>query len=244
VVVLAGDGHDGARLTRHALVVAAIAGLSAMLMTSCSDDPGPGAVAVYGDSLAVEAEPYMKLLAAADDRPLEGSWYLGAAPCDWVNAVNEEAQRKPAYAVFAFAGNKGNSCGTATSGPALVDNYEQTLRGQIQVMLDAGADVILVGPPDFDLAGYTEDAPLLREMMQGLADEFDRTTYVDGRKYLSPDGFVMQLPCLDDEGADKGCVDGRITVRNTDGVHFDVPGADNYSSGAYRWAKTIFERVN
>ena len=229
---------------RRAVVLGAVVCLAGALATSCSDDPGPGAVALYGDSLSVEAEPYLKLLAADADRPLEGSWYLGAAPCDWVNAVNEEARRKPAYAVFAFAGNKGNSCGTATSGPALVDNYEQALRGEIQVMLDAGAEVVLVGPPDFDLAGYTETAPLLREMMEGLADEFERTSYVDGRKNLSPDGFVMQMPCLDNEDADRGCVDGRITVRNTDGVHFDVPGDDNYSSGAYRWALTLFENVD
>jgi hypothetical protein len=199
---------------------------------------------VYGDSLTVEGAPYMRLLAAQDDRDLEGSWYIGAAPCDWIDAVNEEAPRHPAYAVFAFAGNKGNSCGVANAGPALIDDYEQTLRSQIQVMLDAGAEVILVGPPDFDAPNYKEDAPLLREMMQELSDEFDGTTYVDGRKYLSPDGWTPQLPCLDNEGADKGCVDGMITVRSGDGIHFDIPGADGYSSGAYRWAETIFEKVN
>ena len=217
--------------------------MTAAVSTSCSDNPGPGAVALYGDSLSIEAAPYLQEMAADRHRDLEGQWYIGAAPCDWNNAVTEEAQRHPVYAVFAFAGNKGNSCGTATSGPALVAEYEQTLRPQIQTMLDAGTDVILVGPPDFDLAGYKEDAPLLRDLMQRLADEYDRTSYVDGRKYLSPDGFVGQLPCLENEGADKGCVDGMTTVRSFDGVHFDIPGDDGYSSGAYRWAKTIFEDV-
>ena len=242
MVVLAGDGHDGARLRRRALVLCAIC-LTGAFATSCSSGAGPGAVALYGDSLSVEAAPYLRLLAEQHDRNLEGSWYIGAAPCDWNNAVNEEARRHPAYAVFAFAGNKGNSCGAASSGPRLVDEYEQTLRSQIKVMLNAGADVILVGPPDFDLAGYKEDAPLLRALMQDLADSYDRTSYVDGRKYLSPDGFVGRLPCFDFEGPDKGCVDGKITVRSLDGIHFDIPGDDGYSSGAYRWARTIFEDV-
>jgi hypothetical protein len=213
-------------------------------VSGCSHDPGPGAVAIYGDSLTWEAGPYLKPMADDRGRPLEGSWFLGASPCDWNNAVQEEAAHHPAYVVFAFAGNKGNSCGTTAQGDQLIREYELTLRSQISTMRKAGADIVLVGPPDFAISPYKEDAPKLRTMMQKIANDLTHVAYVDGRDDISPNGFEATQPCLSSEDFTKGCTDGKITVRSTDGVHFDEPGADGYSSGAYRWAKNLFADIH
>lgn len=221
-----------------AVIVAGVA------LSSCGDDAGPGMVAVFGDSLTVEAQSYLPALGEERGRDVGGSWYLGAAPCDWTEAVNERMQQDPAYVVFAFAGNKGNSCGVAFGGNALVDEYELALRPQIDAARRAGAQVILVGPPDMNITPYRETAPLLRDRLEQMADELSDVSYVDGRELLSPDGFTMTMPCLDSETEAQGCVDGRIEVRSIDGVHFDPPGEDGYSSGAYRWATTLLDPVD
>ena len=105
---------------------------------------------------------------------------------------------------------------------------------------DAGVPLVLVGPPDMAPGNdFVPRSTEVRDRFRAVAERHDDASFVDGREYLSPDGFSETLPCLDSEGAAQGCVDGQIVVRDPDGVHWDEPGPDSYSAGAYRWAQAL-----
>jgi hypothetical protein len=225
--------------TRVAILLTAALLFSA---AGCGDDD-PDVVAIYGDSLSADAQDYLKIYAAADGRSLEPGFFWGTAPCDWVDDIQQRApEEEPVAIVLAFAGNNVTPCTGGATGNDLANEYERDLRTATKAATDAGAHVVLVGPPDMNAPLYTEMAPLIRERMQNIADEMDDTEYVDGTELLSPDGYADQLRCDADLGEDAahGCVDGMITVRDPDGVHWDKPGDDGYSAGANRWARTIF----
>ena len=94
------------------------------------------------------------------------------------------------------------------------------------------------------MTSFEPRSAVVRERFAAVADRHDDVSFVDGREYLSPDGFSETLPCLDDEDEAKGCVDGQIVVRHPDGVHWDEPGADGYSAGSYRWAQAILSNAS
>jgi hypothetical protein len=75
--------------------------------------------------------------------------------------------------------------------------------------------------------------------------------YVASAPFVSPGGFLRELPCVPGETAALGCTGGEITVRAGNGVHFDEPhsvpcphpgepGGCRYTAGGHRYAKAIF----
>ncbi|MGQ0824197.1 MAG: SGNH/GDSL hydrolase family protein [Actinomycetota bacterium] len=211
------------------------------IVAGCGDDD-PDVVAIYGDSLSAEAQPYLEMLAGASGRELEPGFFWGTAPCDWVDDIEQRTPRdEPVAIVMAFAGNNVTPCTDGATGTALADQYERDVRRGAVAATSAGAHVVLVGPPDMDAPLYREHAPLIRARMEDIADELADVEFVDGRELLSPDGFAPALPCREDFGEDAahGCTDGEIVVRHEDGVHFDPPGPDGFSAGANRWARTL-----
>ena len=59
-----------------------------------------------------------------------------------------------------------------------------------------------------------------------------------GEAVLNDGTYTDTLPCLADEGWIQGCVNGRIRVRASDGVHFATSGS-GYSAGGRRFADAI-----
>jgi hypothetical protein len=239
VVVLARRRHDGARVRRLALALAVV-----LLVAGCGDDDDAGGppILLYGDSLTFAAAPYLQLLAADAQVPIAMHGVPGAALCD----LRPEAEAtlgstEVSVLVLVFAGNQLSDCVAGLDGPALVDRYATDARALAELAREHDVPVVLAGPPDMARSPFRENATMLNDAMQAIADDIDGVDYLDLRDTLSPDGFTPTLPCQDDEDEARGCVDGMITVRDEDGVHFDEPGPDGYSSGARRFAAALFE---
>lgn len=207
--------------------------------------PAPGGVAVFGDSLALQAWPYLQAIADHQGRPLYGAAYGGAALCDWLPTMRDVLlEERPAEVVLAFAGNNLTPCvampdGERAWGADLAARYVRDATRAIELARATGARVDLVGPPDMGVEPQATHARLLREAFERLARALD-VDYADAASRLSSDGYDTTQPCLDFEG-DLGCTDGRITVRAGDGVHLSSPDAAGYSAGAWRYAALLLD---
>ena len=106
---------------------------------------------------------------------------------------------------------------------------------------------VLVGPP---VMGVPDDR--VHDIFEEFARDYPNTPLRRRRpsRQSGPD-FAQYLPCLDEEPCTGPVVDGTLTnvVRAVDKVHFcPDPGAygrkcDVYSSGAYRFAVTLYETI-
>lgn len=234
----------------HAAHVARVLGCLALLspatglLGACGRDDRDE-VAVYGDSLTVEAATYLEDLAGRRGLDLTGKWFFGTALCDWVDDALDEIGRRPVAVVLAFAGNQVTDCVGGRSGPALGDLYEADARRVAAAGHAEGVPVLLVGPPDMADPLYRDNAAMLRERFARVAAELPGVTYVDARPLLSPGGYAERLPCREDLGEtpERGCEGGTIAVRHPDGVHWDAPGDDGFSAGANRWAHVLLDGV-
>ena len=212
-------------------------------------------MAVYGDSLAMQAEPYFKLLMAAADQS-SATYYSsfgGTAVCDWLPRMRQNAATAHFEAVILeFSGNALTPCmaGVRRYTPAYYAKYRADTMAAITVWVSAGAHVFLVGAPvtraqqasvhDWD-ALDTQDAQI-------AAADPGHVTYVDaGAAVEGPGGvYTRTLPCFIGEPCTGPVVKGvpSNVVRSPDGVHF-CPVAEVheacrvYSSGAFRFADAM-----
>ena len=139
--------------------------LAAALLVSCSSSATPGAtkgapiaesyparVAVYGDSLALQAEPYFKMLMAAADQSstIYYSSFVGTAICDWLPRMRRLAVTTHLEAVMLeFSGNATTSCmaGIRYGTPAYYAEYRADTMAALSIWVPAGVHVFLVGAP-------------------------------------------------------------------------------------------------
>jgi hypothetical protein len=184
----------------------------------------PGPVLMYGDSLLEEASPYVR---STDQVRAFG----GTALCDWVdNIAKASVLEQPSVMVIEFVGNNVTPCMNGYTTPAQIRAKYEADMAALKQRVDA--PILWVGPPRFrDRAPAAED----------LYDSERR--FVDaGQAVLADGAYTETLPCLPDEGAASGCVDGRIRVRAPDGAHF-ATSTSGYSSGGRRFADAIDEAV-
>jgi hypothetical protein len=219
--------------------------LAALAFTACGgddeDDAAPP-IAVLGDSLTYAAAPYLEQIAAGAGRSVAVTGVPGAALCDLRDDIERLLRdAPPASLVMVFAGNNATSCAGGRTGQALADLYAADARAIVELARARDVPVVLAGPPAIEPSPWAENAVLLDDAFRAIADEEDGVEALDLWETLSPDGFTQTLPCLESEGEAQGCVDGKIAVRDDDGVHFDDPGPDGYSSGAYRFARAVFD---
>ncbi|HEY6473187.1 MAG TPA: hypothetical protein VIY26_09870 [Acidimicrobiales bacterium] len=80
--------------------------------TTSSTAPRPTQVAVFGDSLAWETQPYYDTLIRADrDVPHTYDTFGGTAICDWLDRMREvEAAYHPQAVELEFSGNNLTPC--------------------------------------------------------------------------------------------------------------------------------------
>ena len=202
-------------------------------------------VAVYGDSLTVQAWDYIIGLALYGGLQLLGDRFSGTALCDWRDDMERVLASRPAYLVFGFAGNNVTDCTGHEVGAALGKIYERDARAIVQAAAKVGTHVIIVGPPDMGLKYNQRNAAAVRDAMVRVADDAgdDAVTFVDSRDEISPDGFDPFADCKDFETQQLGCTDGKIRIRSPDGVHWTQPNNFGYSGGSWRWATQFFEKV-
>lgn len=232
-------------------------------LTGCGSDAAPrpappeptatqptatGVVAV-GDSLMVQATPYLQPLIG--QRTFVADVFGGTAPCDW---LAKDLQVTPgSVVVISFDGNSSTPCmgdgaGGYLSGQAVVDKYRTDITSLITLAHAASAVVLLVGQPvHADSVPGNETVAGLNDMYTALVHEPD-VAFVDaGAAVETADGgFAMSLPCLPGEAE---CdPSGSNVIRNDDGLHL-CPGSPPpgpctvYASGAFRFANAIAQTI-
>jgi hypothetical protein len=249
----------------------AMAALVSMAL-SCSSPSGqaasgpsekyPPQIALFGDSLSWEAQPYYtSLIHATGETALTYDSVGGTAICDWLPRMREvEATYHPHAAQLQFSGNALTPCmaGYPHSSQAYYDRYRADTQAAIDIFAPRGTHVFLVGAP-ISRAGQADPNwdRLNRQYAEVAAGDPQHVTYVDaGTAVEGPgDTYVETLPCLEVEAC-LGPVVGGVpsnTVRSPDGVHFCpattgnekgvIGGCPIYSSGAFRYAHSMVEAL-
>jgi hypothetical protein len=210
---------------------------------------GLAGVAVFGDSLTVQAWDYLRGLARYGGLPFSGDRISGTALCDWREEIDQRlAGEPPAFLVFGFAGNNVTDCTGRATGSALGDVYERDAREVVAQARRVGTHVVIVGPPDMGVEHVDRNATAVRAAFEHVAQEAaaagdDGVTYADGRDTISPRGFSGVARCESWESEPLGCHDGEIPIRHPDGIRWSQPDAYGYSGGSWRWAATMFSEV-
>ena len=209
----------------------------------------PTSVILVGDSLALEASPFVEFLTAP--KHFMPSYYGGTAPCDWVD--RELPATRSSVVVITFIGNSLTPCmagldGEFLAGSTLVAKYRNDVGMLIDRSRRAGSRIVLVGQPrQAPELGFDFEVEALNEMYRAYAESYHFVSFIDaGAAVESPTGeYTDSLPCTPyDQGCDAGAT---IAVRG-DGVHFcPVAGefpCSTWSSGALRFAMLIAEAAN
>jgi hypothetical protein len=226
------------------LVASAVLGLSA-----CSSTGGRRALLI-GDSLIEESQASWQDLARSDGWDPREMSYGGTAPCDFFDRARQAVDDfDPQVVAIAFLGNALTPCMKHRDGsPLTSDEVVAKYRTDLQRLID------IFGP---QTAVYLVGAPQTRVPSDGIVDvsrelaaELSNVEYIDGGALISPDRtYADTQPCLLGEQCTGPVVGGvpQNVVRNTDGIHFcpvdHQPGqpCPVYASGAFRYARTIFE---
>jgi hypothetical protein len=253
------------RTTRWTLAAGLAA--SALVSLACSSDASsppaehyPPRVALFGDSLSGEAQPYYTdLIHASGEVALTYDSYGGTAICDWLPKMREVAKTyRPAGVQLQFSGNALSPCmhGYAPPSEAYLEKYRADTMAAIDIFLPIGAHVYLIGGPVSRGSQPGWDA-LNNQYASIAAADPSQVTYVDaGTSVEGPDHtYVQELPCLPLEPC-LGPVAGGVpvnVVRSPDGAHFCpvkegntegvIGGCPVYSSGAYRYALAMVDAM-
>jgi hypothetical protein len=211
---------------------------------------GPVRVALYGDSLAFEAQGHFVAALTADGRAeVLTRTFGGTAICDWLPDMRRDAAEwQPREVVVEFSGNALTPCMRDADGGALSpDAYLQKYRDDAAevVATFAGARVWFAGSPISRRAAETGD------FNGGRLDDLYRAQpgagFVDaGVAVLDGGRYTEALPCLPDEPCGD---DGTNVVRAPDGAHFCPANPDAvrgvtqgcavWSSGAWRYGRAM-----
>jgi hypothetical protein len=218
----------------------------------------PHQVALFGDSLAWEAQPYWTAFIHEDNEAaVTADTFGGTATCDFLNRMREvEAKDHPIAVELLFSGNNLTPCmkGLELYTQAYYQAYRENTLAAIRIFSTGDTHVYLIGAPitkkQVSVPGWQRLNQLYAQIAQG---DPSRVTYVNaGQAVEGPGGtFTETLPCLEGQPCTGPTVDGTRTnvVRAPDGTHFcpakegDVHGVIDrcpvYSSGAYRFAQAM-----
>lgn len=234
-----------------ALVAAAGAGGAACRPMALA----PSMTVMWGDSITWQSADYLRFFFRVDaGADLEVHAAGGTALCDWVPQIIDrlDTAPPPARVVLSFWGNNLTACmgGDLTSntpghrvGSA---TFLQVWAAGMDAVTDAasrhGVPVVWVTPPPRSAA---DADPGLNETFNAMARRRGWRVVTDGERRLgtSTGGFALTQDCEAWETAADGCVDGRITVRDHDGTHFDPRRANGYGAGSLRWSAAAMAEV-
>jgi hypothetical protein len=221
-------------------------------------------IALFGDSLAWEAEPYYRsLIQATGNTALTSDTFGGIAICDTLDEMRTVAKKKVFGAVqIEFSGNSLTPCmsGSPYGTQAWLDKYRTDAITAVGIFAPLGTRVFLIGSP-VTRSQWESQNPFANSINEIYAEiaasDPAHVTYVDaGAAVLSVyGGFTKTLACLLAEPCTGPAVDGihSNVVRSPDGAHFCpdeegdskgvVGGCLVYSSGAYRYANAMVEAL-
>ena len=205
-------------------------------------------IALYGDSLGMQAAPFLQYLAGAYGASTLLRAYNGWAICDDLRAMASDAVTlHPSVALIEFSGNAMTPCmsGYPMGTTPYYDKYKADAQQAIDIFRHNGIPVVLIGAPISAWANLSANLDFLNQNYESLAAANPGTSYVDAGQAVLDDGeFTLTLPCLSFEPCTGPA--GINMVRSPDGVHFCPDGTattqgwyslcDVYSSGAFRFA--------
>jgi len=225
---------------------AAFAGSAAGLPPS-----GPHRVALYGDSLGMEAGMDFTYLARAAGASALVRTYGGVAVCDFLTSMaSDAASWQPTDVVLEFSGDNFTPCmgGDPIGSPQYYAKYRADVEQAIAIFRPYGTRVFLSGIPFDAWEGANPNVASLNQLYASVAAADSGVTYVDaGQAVMANGAYTQTLPCLPGEPCTGPS--GTNVVRAPDGVHFCPTGnttdegyfemCDVYSSGAFRYAAAL-----
>jgi len=213
--------------------------------------PGPHRIALYGDSLGMEAGMDFTYLARAAGASALVRTYGGLAPCDFfASMASDAASWQPTDVVLEFSGDNFTPCmdGDPIGSPQYYAKYRADIQQVIDILRPYGTRVFLSGIPYNAWSGANPNIATLNQLYASVAGANSGVTYVDaGQAVMANGAYTQTLPCL----AGEPCTgpSGTNVVRAPDGVHFCPTGnttaegyfevCDVYSSGAFRYAAAM-----
>jgi hypothetical protein len=213
--------------------------------------PGPPRIALYGDSLGMEAGLDFTFLAHASGASALVRTYGGLAVCDFFSdMVSDAASWQPTAVVLEFSGDNFTPCmaGNPLGSPQYYAKYQADIQTAIDIFRPYGTEVILVGTPYDAAPDANPNIANLNQLYASVAAANPGVTYVDaGQAVMANGAFTWTLPCLSTEPCTGPS--GTNVVRAPDGVHFCPTGdtviegyfavCNVYSSGAFRFAEAM-----
>lgn len=211
-------------------------------------------VVFYSDSLGWEAKEALAARLAESRIRLDYHGFPGMALCDYVNEIPAAVRTARAAAVvIEFSGNIFTPC-MADVPPEEVFRKYRTDAEKLLVALDAESSIVLFASAPIPLDPRRQTAEINAQWRDLSTLYPSRVRYVDAAESLNGnDGKpALRLPCLSNETAEQGCVDGTIKVRSDDGIHFcptnnpdpkDFACTAKYASGAVRYAYAVADGV-
>ena len=209
---------------------------------------GPSKIALYGDSLGMEAGPDFSYIARAAGASTLVRTYGGLAVCDWLPTMSADATSwQPSAVVLEFSGDAFTPCmsGAAIGTQQYYQKYSADVQAAIDIFRPYGTKVFIVGVPYDASAAENQNVTDLDQIYESVAAANAGVTYVNAGQAIMADGaFTWTLPCLPSEPCTGPS--GTNVVRAPDGVHLCPTGQTTiqgyfavcnvYSSGAYRFA--------
>ena len=250
-------GHDGGGRRRRVLVGGfrrghlRVRGRRVRGVGRRPPPPGPPRIALYGDSLGMEAGMAFTFLARAAGASALVRTYGGLAVCDFLASMaSDVASWQPTAAVFEFSGDNFTPCmaGDPIGSPQYYAKYQTDLETSIDIFRAYGTEVFLIGIPFDASANTNQNVANLNQLYAAVAAANPGVTYIDaGQAVMANGAFTWTLPCLPSEPCTGPS--GTNVVRAPDGVHFCPTGdttiegyfaiCNVYSSGAFRFAEAM-----
>jgi hypothetical protein len=244
---------------RRVVRAVAIMAIALALTTTFAGPAGaaPRRVTIYGDSLTVQATPYLEQMAPRFRVDLTVRAAPGTAPCDYVPVLRDDLESSPPdVVVLAFSGNSFITCmrdasGNPLTGDALLAKYRDDVEAAVADATRAHRPIVLASPPV--ATGREIEWRLLDAFYRELAAARPRVHYLDAGAGIAPHGhFALEQRCLRAETkmAETASIcrstRSRIAVRSPDGLHFcgelNQPAplrCPEYASGAQRYATNL-----
>ena len=242
------------RLLRPLLVVAAVTAIATSL-AGCRP-PGPR-VAIFGDSLTIEAKgsgDWANILTgyAVD---WSGTKYM-TSPCNGIAAA-KKLTYVPDVVVINYAGNSGSfqdNCMKGEKGQALADRYRTDVQTLIDRFRNGTTKVVIVGAPA--RKPTLADSNLVFTTLQALAaDPANQVAFFDGGRLLTPDRSAptRAAACLSPRETGPTCGTSKDPkknyIRDAQLEHLCPTGGTiggtcgTYSSGAVRLALNLRDGI-
>jgi hypothetical protein len=215
--------------------------------------PGPPRIALYGDSLGMEAGMDFTFLAQVSGAAALVRTYGGLAVCDFLTSMaSDAASWHPTAAILEFSGDNFTPCmaGDPIGSPQYYAKYQADLQTAIDIYRPYGTEVFLTGVPYDASSSEDQNVARLNQLYASVAAANPGVTYVDAGDAVMADGaFTWTLPCLPAEPCTGPS--GTNVIRAPDGVHFCPTGdttiegyfavCNVYSSGAFRFAEAMLD---